>query len=131
MLGVLSSVRFTDADHGWVAGQGGTILTNGLSTSTKVTGPSSVKVNKTLTFAGTIAPAAAPGKVTIKKTRLVGSKWKLVGSAKVTVVGGSFAYSFEPKVKGKWRFVAAYPGGVAGTTFYRPSKSSIKRVKVK
>ena len=92
-----------------------------VSVSTRLSGPSSVKVNKVLKLTGTVSPAPASGKVTITKTRLVGKKWKSAGSAKAIVKNGKFTYSFKPNAKGKWRFVATY----------KSSKSAVVNVKVK
>jgi len=117
-------------------GDGGTIYayvaaSAPVATTTKLFGPASVNVEKPLKLTGTVSPAAAPGSVIIVKTRLVGKKWKAAGSAKVRVVGGKFTCSFKPTVKGSWRFVAKYSGGVAGATTYKASKSAVKDVKVK
>jgi hypothetical protein len=101
------------------------------ATTTKLAGPTSVKVKKTLKLTGTVRSALAPGKVTIAMTRLVGKKWKSAGSVKVSVKAGSYSYSFKPKYKGSWRFVATYTGGVVGVTTYKASKSATKAVKVK
>jgi tripartite motif-containing protein 71 len=97
------------------------------ASTTKLSGPASVKVNKTLKLTGTVSPATASGSVTITKTRKVGSKWKSAGTAKVTVTNGAFNYKFKPKSKGSWRFVATYAGGNG----YASSKSATKTVKVK
>ena len=97
------------------------------STKTKLTGPSSVKAGKTLKLSGAVSPSGARGAVKITKTHKVGAKWKSAGSAKVALVKGSFKYSFKPRVKGAWRFVATYLGGGA----YASSKSATKKVKVK
>ena len=102
-----------------------------LSTTTKLAGPSSVKVKKALKLTGTVAPSAAPGKVTIMMTRLVKKKWKSAGSATVNVVKGKFSYSPKPAYKGSWRFVATYSGGKIGTTTYKSSHSATKSVTVK
>lgn len=102
-----------------------------LSTITKLAGPASVKVKKTLKLTGTISYSAAPGRVTITRSRLVGKKWKHVGSATVSVAGGAFSYSFKPGYRGSWRFVATYSGGAVGVTTYSSSQSSVKTVKVK
>ena len=77
------------------------------------------------------SPYTAPGKVTITMTRKVGGKWRGAGSAKVNVVGGLFTYSFKPKYKGSWHFVASYSGGVVGPTTYLPSTSVVRGVTVK
>ena len=133
----LASVFFTDSSHGWAVG-GGIILAFDptavpvtLSTTTKLVAPSSVKLKKPLKLTGTVSPAAAIGTVTITKTRLVGRTWRPAGSAKVTVRGGKYSYSFKPTLKGKWRFVAKYSGGVVGATTYKASKSATKSVTVK
>jgi len=101
------------------------------STTTRVKGPSSVKAKKTLKLTGTVSPSTSVGRITIVKTRLVGNKWKSMGSAKVKVVDGKYQYSFKPAKKGKWRFVAEYSGGVSGTTTYRASKAKAKTVRVR
>ena len=102
-----------------------------IATTTRISGPASVKVKKSLKFTGTVSPSAAPGRVTIVMTRQVARKWKASGSASVSVAGGKFAYSFKPPLKGSWRFVAKYSGGVVGTTTYKASKSAVKGVTVK
>jgi hypothetical protein len=102
-----------------------------IATTTKLSGPSSVKVKKSLKLGGTVSPSAAPGRITIVMTRLVAKKWKASGSASVSVTGGAFTYSFKPAFKGSWRFVAKYSGGAVGTTAYKASKSAVKGVTVK
>jgi hypothetical protein len=102
-----------------------------LATTARLSAPSSVKVRKTLKLSGTVSSSAAPGSVTITKTRLVGKKWKSAGSAKVSVSKGKFSYGFKPVYRGRWHFVATYSGGVTGTTTYKSSKSAVKTVKVK
>ena len=102
------------------------------STTTKLSGPSSVKAKKTLALTGTVSPKGAPGTITITKTRLVGKVWKSAGAAvKVKVAAGAFKYSFKPGTKGSWRFVAKYSGGNTSTSAYRSSKSVTKKVTVK
>ena len=108
-----------------------TVLPVTLSTTTKLSGPSSVKVKKTLKLSGTVSPSAGPGTVTITMTRLVGKKWKSAGTAKVSVSGGKFSYSFKPKHKGSWRFYATYSGSTTRSTTYKSSKSATKGVTVK
>ena len=105
-------------------------------TTTSLTAPKSVKVKKLLTLAGMVSPTAtspyaARGSVTISMTRKVGKKWKSAGSAKVGLSGGAFTYSFKPKYKGSWHFVATYSGGVVSPTTYLPSTSAVKGVTVK
>jgi hypothetical protein len=103
-----------------------------LASTTKLSGPSSVRVRRTLKLSGTVvAPWGSPGTVKITKTRLVGTRWRSAGSATVHVVGGSFTYSFKPSYRGRWRFVAHYSGGVIGPTTYLSSKSGIKSVRVR
>ena len=134
----LFSIQFFDASTGWAVGWAGTIIHLGalpnpavtLTTKTVLSGPASVKVHKTLKLTGTVTPSAAPGKVTIKKTRLVGKTWKSEGSPRVSVVNGTFSYSFKPTHTGKWRFTAGYSGGVVGLTTYKSSKSSTRGVAV-
>ena len=101
------------------------------STVTRLSGPSSVKVRKTLKLTGTVSPKTATGTVAIAKTRLSAGKWKSTGSAKVRVTKGKFTYSFKPTTKGRWHFVAKYSGGVVGTTVYKSSKSATETAKVK
>jgi predicted outer membrane repeat protein len=103
-----------------------------LASTTKISGPASVKVRRSLRLTGTVvAPWGSPGTVKITKTRLVGTRWRSAGSATVHVVGGSFTYSFKPSYRGRWRFVAHYSGGVIGPTTYLSSKSGIKSVRVR
>ena len=104
-------------------------------TSTALSGPSSVKANKTLTLTGSVSapgsPYAPPGKVTIAKTHKSGKSWKGAGSVQIAVSGGGFTYSFKPTTKGSWRFTATYSGGVVGPTTYAASASGVKGVSVK
>jgi hypothetical protein len=100
-------------------------------TTTNLSGPSTVKVKRTLKLTGAVVPSAAGGTVTIVKTRLVGKKWKSAGSARVNISSGSYRYSFKPTKKGRWRFVAKYSGDVIGTTTYTASNSSTRSVRVK
>jgi len=110
-----------------------TSASTSVATKTTIAGPSSVKVKTTLALTGTVrtATAAAPGTVTILKTRLIGGLWKSQGSAVVTVTSGKFAYSFKPTVKGSWRFQAVYAGKTVGTTVCAASRSAVKGVTVK
>ena len=100
-------------------------------TTAQLTGPSRVRVKKALKLSGTISPLAAPGRVTIARARLVGKKWRSAGSVKVAVIGGRFSYTFKPKSRGKWRFVASYSGSVVDGTRYGSSRSGIKSALVK
>jgi hypothetical protein len=102
-----------------------------IGTTTRLAGPSSVKVNKALKLIGTISPAGAPGRVVIAIARLVRGNWRNYATVRVIIVRGAFSYSFRPKYRGSWRFVASYSGGVSGYLIYRASKSGIKGVKVK
>lgn len=103
------------------------------STTTKLSAPASVAVKTSLKLSGTVSPSAAPGTVTITKTRKVGGAWESAGSKTVSVKKGKFSYSFRPKYKGSWRFVATYSGypGGKNRTVYTSSTSKIKTVKVK
>ncbi|MDR3687345.1 MAG: choice-of-anchor Q domain-containing protein [Coriobacteriia bacterium] len=105
-------------------------------TSTSLSAPKSVKVRKSLTLSGAISPSsaspyAAPGRVTVTMTRKVGRRWRSAGSAKISVVGGLFTYSFKPRYTGSWHFVANYSGGAIGPTTYLPSQSGVRGVTVK
>lgn len=106
-------------------------VTDPIATTTRISGPASVRVKKSLKLTDTVSPSAASGKVTIVMTRPVAKKWKAAGSASVRVVGGAFTYSFKPAFKGSWRFVAKYSGGALGATTYKASKSAVKGVTVK
>jgi len=103
----------------------------GVATTTKLSGPTTSKARKTLKLTGTVAPAAANGKVTIKKERWSGKVWKSEGSVTRTVSGGKFSYSFTPAKTGKWHFTATYSGGSVGSTTYKSSKSPTKTVTIK
>jgi hypothetical protein len=92
---------------------------------------SRVKVRKTLTLSGNVAPALAGGTVTIVKTRLVGRRWRAAGTSSVRLVNGSYRYSFKPNKRGSWRFVAKYWGSWNGATGYSASKSGVKTVRVR
>jgi hypothetical protein len=91
-----------------------------------------VKVRRKLTLTGTVAPIAETnGTVTIVKARKVGRKWKSAGTATVTLVNGTYSYSFKPTKKGQWRFVAKYAGTWDGLAGWGASASSAKALKVK
>jgi parallel beta-helix repeat protein/predicted outer membrane repeat protein len=105
-------------------------------TSTGLSAPKSARVKRTLTLSGNASPSAASpylplGAVTITMSRKVGKKWRSAGSARVNLVGGAFVYSFKPKYKGSWRFVASYSGGVVGPTTFLSSASGTRAVTVK
>ena len=103
-----------------------------MPTTTKLGGRSRGKVKATLKLHGTVlSSAVAPGSVTISKTHLAGGTWKRAGSVSVAVVGGRFNYSFKPKHRGRWRFVATYLGKVVGVTDYKSSRSGVKQATVK
>lgn len=101
-----------------------------LDTTTTLSGPTDVRRRQTLGLTGTVSPAAAPGIVTIVKSRLAGKAWRSEGEATVTVLDGSFSYDFLPVQKGEWRFVATYSGGVVGPTTYNSSTSAAWTVSV-
>ena len=101
------------------------------ATSTRLYGSSSVKVRRTLKLTGKVSSAAAPGRVTISMTRLVGGTWKSEGSARADVVKGSYRYSFRPTKRGTWRFIARYSGGETVSASYQASKSVARNVRVR
>ena len=101
------------------------------STGIKIAGPSSVRRWRTYRYTGTVSPSASPGTVLVVVTRLVGKRWKSVGSVRIPVVRGSYSFGITPNAKGKWRAVATYSGGSAGMTTYNPSKSGVKNLTVK
>jgi len=124
--GAAASVSYTTQFVSQSAG-GGTIL----ASSTRLSGPTSVKCRKTLKLTGAVAPSSARGLVIISKRRCVGhGRWKSEGSARVGLSGGRYKYTFKPTKKGTWRFVATY-GGSVGSTAYEASKSATKTVRVK
>lgn len=105
-------------------------------TTTSLSAPRSVKVKKSLSLSGRVSPSgvspyAPPGAVTITMTRKVGRRWKSAGSAGVGLVGGAFTYSFKPRYKGSWHFVATYSGGAVGPTTYFWSRSGTPGTTVK
>ncbi|MDO8266202.1 MAG: YncE family protein, partial [Moraxellaceae bacterium] len=130
-IGASSSVTFANVTSNHTLSAVFAVNSVTRPTWTRLSGPSSVRVKKTLKLTGTVSPSSATGRVTIVKTRLVGKKWKSAGSVKVYVKNGKFSYSFKPTKKGKWRFVAKYSGGVVGVTTYGSSKSAVKNVRVK
>jgi parallel beta-helix repeat protein len=107
------------------------LATYTLPTTTKLAGTSSAKLKKTYKLSGTVRSSAAPGKVAITMTRYSGGKWRSMGHVHVNVSRGGFSYSFKPKYRGSWRFVASYTGGVVDVTTYKASNSGVKTVKVK
>lgn len=102
-----------------------------LATTTKLSGPKSVLLKRTLKLTGTVAPSTASGTVTVALSRKAGRKWVSAGTARVKIVAGKFGYSFAPKYRGSWAFSAAYAGAAVGYTTYRPSKSGVVSVTVK
>lgn len=95
-------------------------------------GPAKVRVRRALTLRGTVSPTAeVTGTVTILKMRKVGRRWKSAGTAKVTLVNGTYTYRFKPTKRGHWRFYAKYAGTWNGSTGWRASKSGVKNVRVK
>ena len=100
-------------------------------TATALSGPSRAKVNHVLTVSGTVSPGQTVGRVMVTKMHLVGKTWKRAGSSGVDVTGGTFSYSFTPKLTGKWHLVASYQGQTVGGSTYVSSKSSVKTVTVK
>jgi len=130
-VGAVTSYTFTNVTANHTISASFDLAPVTLATTTRVSGPTSVKRGKTLKLSGTVSSPTAVGTVTIVKTRLVGKKWKSMGSAKVKVAGGKYRYSFKPKKSGKWRFVAKYSGRVVGVTTYKACKSKVKSVKVK
>ena len=100
-------------------------------TTTKLVAPPTARGRAAFKLSGTVSPAAAPGSVSIKVTRLRAGKWRNWGTARVAVSQGRFSYWFKPRYKGSWHFTASYSGGIVDLTTYRSSKSTTKRVNVK
>jgi hypothetical protein len=103
-----------------------------LKTTTTLVAPKSAVVKTWLAVTGAVtAPGgAAPGKVTIKKLRLVGKVWKTIGSVKVKLVKGAYNYRFKPAQKGSWRIITTYTGATSGGKTYAPSASPTSTVTV-
>jgi hypothetical protein len=131
--GYVSQTRTVTIRAGDVTTQDVSLIRVPQATTTKLLGPTSVKVKLLLKLTGTVSPRPGVGTVLITKTRLSGRRWVHAGSVRVGVVKstGRFAYSFRPTVKGSWRFVATYSGGKVGTTTYKTSKSAVKGVRVR
>ena len=104
---------------------------NTRSTSTRLAGVTRVKINKTSKVTGRVYPRSAAGAVTIVRTRLVGGRWRSAGTAKVPVVNGAYTYRFKPTRRGDWRITARYTGGTSGGITFKPSKSTVKKLKVR
>jgi hypothetical protein len=102
-----------------------------VATSTRMTVPSSARVNRTLAFSGKRTPSSATGRVTISMTRLVHGVWRSAGAVRVSVARGKFVYRFKPRYRGRWRLVATYSGGTVGLTSYRASRSTVESLRVK
>ncbi|HEY5540921.1 MAG TPA: hypothetical protein VIL41_05660, partial [Coriobacteriia bacterium] len=102
-----------------------------LSTTTRLSGSSKARVKRSLKLTGTISYSAAPGRVTITMSRKVGRRWRSAGKATVSVSHGSFSYSFKPRYRGSWHFVAKYTGGMSGFATYKLSTSKTKSVTVR
>jgi hypothetical protein len=108
-----------------------TVLAAPVTTTTRLGGHSKVRVKRVLALNGTVSSAEAQGLVTITKTRLVGKKWRHVGSVRIPVVDGAFRFDFKPTFRGRWRFVATYSGNVIGATVYESSRSRVKSATAK
>lgn len=102
-----------------------------LATTTRLSGPSVARVKKLLRLVGAVSPSAAPGRIAITITRLKGNKWTRVGTARVVLAHGTFAYRYKPWHKGRWHFVASYSGGLTGATTYEHSQSTVTNVRVR
>lgn len=101
-----------------------------VATKTRVSGPTCIRAGRTLRLTGKVRPVAARGRVVIVRERLVGRRWKHVGSATASVIRGAFSYRIKPR-RGRWRFIAEYRGSVAGSTVYKSSSSAVRRVRVR
>jgi hypothetical protein len=101
-------------------------------TTTTLVAPKTVAVKTWLSVTGSVAAktGTATGKVKVTRSRLVGSKWKVVGSAKVLLAKGAFKYRFKPTAKGSWRVVAAYAGITYRGVVYAGSSSPTSTVTV-
>ena len=100
------------------------------STKIALSGSNSVKRNRTYKLTGTVKPSAAGGKVTVKRQRLVGKKWRGAGSTSAKISHGKFTVRFKPSTKGTWRAVVTFAGQTTTNAVYKAS-SATKSFKVK
>jgi hypothetical protein len=99
------------------------------TTMTLKVSPTTVRVRKTVKFAGTAGPVAAlaGAKVAFKVERKVGTKWvKMKAATKVVSATGKFAWSYKTAKKGTHRVTAS----IAKKTTYT-AKKLVKSFKVK
>jgi parallel beta-helix repeat protein len=83
---------------------------NAVATKTGLKAPGTAKKGKALKLTGSVSPGGSSGSVVIYLYRLVGTKYKPMGTPSVKLKSSVFTYSFKPKYKGKWRFRADYLG---------------------
>ena len=81
-----------------------------IPTRMRLSGDSSVRVNKPYKLSGAITPSAASGRVGIVFKRYVSGRWRTVKSGHAHLAAGKFTYSYSPSYKGKWRACVSYSG---------------------
>jgi hypothetical protein len=89
--------------------------------------PMTVKLGRTLTVKGTVAPADLGGKVTIRVQKRVAGKWVPRAHSSELISGtGTFSWKFTPKSRGEYRVDATIPATAAhrGVVTRFPSGSS-------
>jgi hypothetical protein len=87
------------------------------SSKTIITGPSSIKMGKTVNITGGVIPADAGNTVRVECRKGSSGSWKVIGT--VTLDSASqYAKSYKPGSKASWYFRATYAGSttVAGST---------------
>jgi hypothetical protein len=101
------------------------------STALKALGKSRVRVKKTYTLSGSIAPATASGRVSIVFKRYYRRAWHTVGTTKrATLAGGKYVYRYKPATRGSWRAYVSYAGTTTSAAVYRAARTVSKSFKV-
>lgn len=76
--------------------------------------PTTVKLGRTLTVSGAVAPADLGGKVTIRVLKRVGHKWATRLTAKRAIsTAGTYRWKFTPRSRGEYRVHARVPATAA------------------
>jgi len=94
-----------------------------VKTKLAISGSAKAKVKKAYKLSGSITPATAGGKVTVRFGRFLGSVPRLEGTVTVALKSGRFSCSFTPRHKGLWEVTVSYAGRIVGTMQFDPSST--------
>jgi hypothetical protein len=102
-----------------------------LATVLRALGNSSVRLSRTYTLKGSIAPKAAPGRVSIVFKRYYRKAWRKVGATKyATLKSGAWSYKYRPASRGSWRAYVSFGGSTNATAVYQAAKTVYKPFRV-